>query len=100
MTPESTTRFILGATDETCLPNDNRITGLFDGHDKDKDGRLQREEFIEFYQNSARANQNRVLANMSNHFILKDLTKLSDIYEETDFKHEQMPRLTISQNQD
>lgn len=37
---------------------------------------------------------------MHNHFILKDLTKLSEIVEETDFKHEEMPRLTISQNQD
>lgn len=54
MTPESTTRFILGATDEVCMPTDNRITGLFDGHDKDKDGKLQREEFILFYENAAR----------------------------------------------
>ena len=79
---------------------DTAGAGLFDGHDKDKDGKLQRHEFIEFYENAARQNQTRVLQNMHNHNILKDLTKLSEIYEEVDFKPEQMPRLTISQNQD
>lgn len=40
MTPESTTWFIKGATGEEVAPNENRITGLFDAHDKDKDGKL------------------------------------------------------------
>lgn len=43
MTPESAKKFILGATNE-LIPgdglSDNRIKGLFDNYDSDKDGKL------------------------------------------------------------
>jgi len=37
MTPESTTRFILGATNELVSKNDSRIKNLFDTYDANKD---------------------------------------------------------------
>ena len=49
MTPESTVGFILGATWEQVSPDDNRIKTLFSLYDEDKDGKLQRHEFINFY---------------------------------------------------
>jgi hypothetical protein len=49
MTPESTVGFILGATWEQVTPDDNRIKTLFSLYDEDKDGKLQRHEFINFY---------------------------------------------------
>jgi hypothetical protein len=42
MTPESATRFILGATNEAISATDDRIKGLFAAHDSDKDGVLQK----------------------------------------------------------
>lgn len=82
MTPESTTRFILGATNEMISPEDSRIKGLFDGYDSNKDGRLEREEFIKFYEDASKSKAERVYENMANHFIRKDLVKLSELYEE------------------
>lgn len=40
MTPETTTHFIRGCTGEICSATDNRITGLFKGHNKAKDDKL------------------------------------------------------------
>jgi hypothetical protein len=50
MTPESSVDFILGATWEQVTADDNRIKTLFSHYDEDKDGKLQRHEFINFYE--------------------------------------------------
>ena len=49
MTPESATRFILGATNELIQKDDGRVIGLFNIYDGNKDGILEREEFVRFY---------------------------------------------------
>jgi hypothetical protein len=85
MTPESTTRFILGATHEVVGPEDGRITGLFNGYDSNKDGILEREEFLTFYETATKDKLERVQDNLSNHFIRKDFVKMSDLYEEAQF---------------
>jgi hypothetical protein len=100
MTPESTTRFILGATHEVVGPEDGRITGLFNGYDSNKDGILEREEFLTFYETATKDKLERVQDNLSNHFIRKDFVKMSDLYEEAQFTKDQMPRYTLSHNQD
>ena len=55
MTPESTTKFILGATLEECDADDGRIKGMFkDYAKKDPTGKtMEREEFLKFYYNAA-----------------------------------------------
>jgi hypothetical protein len=80
MTPASATRFILGATNELIRPDDNRIVSLFSGYDGDKDGFMQREEFIKFYEDASLGKAERVFDNIKNHFIRGDLTKFSDLY--------------------
>ena len=42
---------------------------------------MQREEFISWYETAARAKQETVYENLANHFIRKDLLKLSEVYE-------------------
>lgn len=69
MTPESTTLFIKGATNEAVSPDDGRITGLFKSYDSNKDGKIERHEFLTFYADAARDKVDRVYDNLKNHFI-------------------------------
>ena len=99
MTPESATRFILGATNEAISSTDDRIKGLFAAHDSDKDGVLQREEFVKFYTDAAVSRPERVWENIKNHFIRGDLLPYREIHEESCFSKSQMPRHSLSHNQ-
>jgi len=91
MTPESAKKFILGATNE-LIPgdgySDNRIKGLFDNYDSNKDGKLERHEFIRFYEVATNERADRVYDNIKNHFIRNDLLKYSEIYEDEQFTTE------------
>jgi hypothetical protein len=85
MTPESATRFILGATNELITKEDGRITGLFNAYDSDKDGVIERHEFLKFYEDASREKPDRVFENMKSHFIRGDLLKCSDVYLDQQF---------------
>lgn len=85
MTPESTTRFILGATNELVQKDDGRISGLFNGYDGDKDGVIERHEFLKFYEEAAKEKPERVFDNLKNHFIRGDLSKSSEVYIDQSF---------------
>lgn len=85
MTPESTTRFILGATGEHIGPTDGRIEGLFKGYDSNKDGKLERNEFLTFYTNAAIEKASRVMENIKAHCVRPDLVRFCDVYEKTLF---------------
>ena len=98
MTPESATKFILGATNEVCDAEDSRITGLFKEYAKKDPASLEREEFFVFYYAAAKAKIERVHDNLRNHFVRTDLKKISDVTEETAYNKEEMPRFTISAN--
>jgi hypothetical protein len=100
MTPKSAIRFILGATNEHVSETDNRIKGLFDGYDSDKDGKMLEEEFVRFYRDASREKADRVFDNVKNHFISGDLTWFREYYQETMFKPEEMPKKTLSANQE
>jgi hypothetical protein len=66
MTPESTTRFILGVTGEFVLQTDGRIKILFERYDSNNDGVLERSEFLKFYEDSSREKPNTVYDNLKN----------------------------------
>ena len=102
MTPESAVRFIYGATNERCGPDDSRITGLFKAYCKaDLSCKtLEREEFLNFYYSAAKDKPERVHDNLRNHNIRTDLKKLSEIVEETAFAKEEMPRFTMATKQE
>ncbi len=82
MTPESATRFILGATNEPVSAEDKRIKDLFAGYDSNNDGVMERHEFLKFYETASRDRAERVFDNLKNHYIRGDLSKLSDLYED------------------
>jgi Ca2+-binding EF-hand superfamily protein len=46
---EQICEFIRAATNETCSVNDKRATDILENYDKNKDGLLERDDFIEFY---------------------------------------------------
>ena len=62
---------------------------------------MERYEFLQFYLDACNEGRSdRVRENLKQHFIRSDLKKMSDIVEEATFTKEEMPRFTISKNQD
>ena len=55
---------------------------LFNTYDSDKDGILQRSEFVRFYEEASREKADRVFDNLKNHFIRGDLSKCSEVYQD------------------
>ena len=54
MTKETCTLFIKGCTGELPTVNDDRVLNLFKTYDTNNDGRIEREEFLGFYENASR----------------------------------------------
>ena len=101
MTPESAVRFIKGATGDDVSSSDDRITKLFHAYDADKDGILKREEFISFYENASRDSRLTVCQNLHNNRVsTDDLTRFCEMYEELPFAEADMPRNSLSHNQE
>lgn len=49
MSPEQAAEFVRSCTEDNCRADDTRIVGLFNTYDKDRDGFIEVEEFVEFY---------------------------------------------------
>ena len=79
MTKETCALFIKGCTGETPSVTDDRVVNLFKAHDSNNDGRIEREEFLGFYENASRTKVDTVRENMRAHNIRADLKKLSEI---------------------
>lgn len=56
--------FIMGATNETCDRNDSRAINIMSNYDANKDGKLERDDFIEFYRQSCFHKINTVRQNL------------------------------------
>jgi hypothetical protein len=100
MTKDTCALFIKGCTGETPPANDDRILNLFKTYDPNNDGKIERADFMIFYETSARNKPDTVRENLRSHNIRNDLKKLSEVTEESSFKTEDMPRFKISKNQD
>lgn len=100
MTKETCSKFIKGCTNEQPLPNDERIVGMFKAYDTNNDGRIERAEFLTFFEIACRGKPDTVRDNLKHHNIRNDLKKLSEITEESSFETEEMPRFKISKNQE
>jgi Ca2+-binding EF-hand superfamily protein len=98
MTKEFCCLFIKGCTGEQPGIGDDRILGLFKTYDIDNDGKIERQEFLIFYETSCNNKPETVRENMRAHNVRPDLKKLSEIQEESSFSVEDMPRFTISKN--
>mmetsp|Transcript_23119 Transcript_23119/g.22543 ORF Transcript_23119/g.22543 Transcript_23119/m.22543 type:complete len:315 (-) Transcript_23119:116-1060(-) len=100
MVPETCALFIKGCTGDYPPLNDDRITGLFDKYDSNKDGKIEEKDFMYFYELSCRDKPETVRENLKQHNIRNDLKKLSEVTEETAFSTEDMPRFKIAENQE
>ena len=79
MTKETCALFIKGCTGEYPGVSDERITNLFKTYDIDSDGRIERSEFMSFYETAARGKPETVRENLKAHNIRNDLKKLSEV---------------------
>lgn len=94
-------KFIAGATKQECDANDNRVQGILAKYDNDKDGQLNLQEFLDFYfQSSSGQTLKAVHSNLKNHNVRLDLKRMSEIVEEVSFAEHEMPRHTLSSNQE
>jgi hypothetical protein len=100
MTKETCSLFIKGCTGEQPGVNDERILGVFNQYDSNKDGRIEKSEFLQFYENASRSKPETVRENLKAHNVRADLKKLSEIQEESSFSAQDMPRFKISENQE
>lgn len=85
MTKDTCALFIKGCTGEQPAPNDDRIANLFKTYDSNSDGKIEREEFLNFYETAARSKPETVRENLRSHNIRNDLKKLSEITEESSY---------------
>ena len=68
MTSETCVDFIRNSTnDQSVTANDQRVVKLFQDYDRDKDGQLTKEEFVEFYRDKSKLRQDTVWANLASH---------------------------------
>lgn len=79
MTKDTCALFIKGCTGEYPSINDERITNLFKNYDINNDGKIERQEFMGFYETAARNKPETVRENLRAHNIRNDLKKLSEI---------------------
>lgn len=101
MTPESSVRFIKAATGDDVHPGEDRIVKLFHAYDSNKDGVIEREEFIQFYENASRDSKVTVCQNLHNSRVnTDDLRQFNEMYEELPFAEQDMPRNSLSHNYD
>ena len=100
MTPETCALFIKGCTGDHPALTDDRITGMFKTYDDNKDGFIERHEFLNFYEIAARGKPDTVRDNMRHHNIRPDLKKLSEVKDVESFEAQEMPRYKISKTQE
>jgi hypothetical protein len=100
MSKDSCGIFIRGVTSEPPKINDDRVNNLFNSYDKNKDGFIEREEFMEFYRSASTGRDGTVRENLRHHNIRNDLKKLIDVEETMDYSAEEMPRYRLSSSLD
>lgn len=79
MSKEGCGLFIRGVTSEPPKIYDERVDSLFKTHDKNKDGFIEREEFLEFYRSASCGKDTTVRENLRHHNVRNDLLRLIDV---------------------
>lgn len=95
--------FIRAATKQNCTEGDSRVEKIMGLFDSDKDDQLTEADFIHFYSDASKGDEDQrgaVRANLKNLNVRPDLKKISEVIEESQFKKTDMPRYTLSANQD
>ena len=95
MTPDDCVEFIRSCTDDKCKTTDNRVRNLFNNHDYDNDGKVDKAGFVEFYRLACVKKEEVVRSNILAHNYRNDLKKISDTCEENTDKTV-LPRFILS----
>ena len=82
MTKITCANFIKGCTGEQPRPEDDRVTNLFRLYDVNNDGRIERQEFLTFYDKACRDREGTVRENLKSHLVRNDLKKLSEVEQD------------------
>jgi hypothetical protein len=98
MTPEDCVEFIRSCTDDKCKTTDGRVRNLFNNHDKNGEGRVNKDGFIEFYRLACVRKEEVVRANILAHNYRNDLRKISDMIDENTDKTV-LPRYILAHEQ-
>jgi len=98
MTPEDCVEFIRSCTDDKCKTSDSRVKNLFQNHDHDNDGKVDKSGFVEFYRLACVKKEEVVRSNILAHNYRNDLKKISDMCEENSDKTI-LPRYILSHEQ-
>jgi len=81
MTHKTCELFLKGCTGESPTLNDDRIASLFKSYDVNNDAKIERVDFIRFYEDSSKLKPDTVRENLKAHNIRPDLKKLSELEE-------------------
>lgn len=100
MTRETCGLFIRGVTSEPPKMYDERVDILFKAHDKNKDGLIEREDFLEFYRSASCGKDTTVRENLRHNNIRNDLVRLIDAPQTMDYTSQEMPRYRLSADQE
>lgn len=101
MDAKNVAAFIAGATKQPCGKDDDRVAQIMNKFDSDKDGQITLPDFLAFYQDAATGPAVKAVhQNLKNHNVRLDLKKMSDVVEQVDYAKNEMPRHTLSANQD
>ena len=97
--------FISGATKQTCTRGDNRVTTIvtkYANTGTKEAPALDVAAFLLFYKDAASnaGTLKAVYSNLKNHNVRVDLKKMSEVVEEVDYAAHEMPRHTLSANQE
>ena len=94
-------RFISGATKQSCGPEDSRVDTILKTYDTDKDESLTIPDFLKFYYVAASGSLLKAVhSNLKNHNVRLDLKKMSEIVDDVQYAEADMPRHTLSANQE
>ena len=97
MTKETCVHFVRGCTGEDVKISEGRIQNIFSSYNKANDGKLTREEFVNFYK---LAKRDAIYNNLELHNIQKNLCRKRDHVEEGFLSRFEMPRYTMSGRED
>lgn len=93
-------KFIAGATRATCSSNDPRVTTITTKYGGEE-AKLGLADFLSFYRDAASGTTLKaVQSNLKNHNVRLDLKKMSEVVDEVSYSATEMPRYTLSANQE
>ena len=85
MSMSDSARFVEASTNDSCSIQDYRVVDLFYKYDTNKDGVLDLEDFLNFFEDSCKSRESTVWRNLESLRIRPDLKRYEDVKENLDY---------------